>query len=1081
MSPGDWFVGHSKVGTFAIPKNYRDSIGPSGYYIEKRYGSLHLVEKGVLSTSCKLMPLSEESNRIVESFSDKESGSIETIYEIKRDDDVLLVILHKCDFVEYNKGTDNRITIYLEPVEENNMVGKGVTKRIRVPSKNDIVKKLTDLFIKNDSIFVQDVTDRGYLMIYGDRCAAELREMDPGLYLMKNIRDRNNDNPVYSMIQVYGNVKFILHENIWSEPKSSTEISVSTNKMYKTWEKYMECEMDIYMDKLKKYRLPYDDVYADGDELVFTFSQRPSFNMDDIDFKFISRSFIPSNEQMPETAEEIIYCLESVNRGIHLGKRIGGGGNRIRFAIPERMPEYGNYQNKDGILIISDLSLRVEHKRRNEVLLQLKNGHVPELNRVMAMCEPGYTDDRGRYEDKKSGKPTEKEIKEFLKINDENYRLNKQYEKAIDIALYTPDIALIQGPPGTGKTTLISYIVNKLRGGGKRVLVSSEQHTALNNMTDKIANSTNLPPFIVSRSRDGGEENSDDSIEKFQKKCIDFCKTKVNEVVDKGEDKNKEYESIVFISNCIHNIKKDDYSPESLDENLNLISEKLTEIEQYENMMVEINNLNRLKLTSSKESPEIADFKLDLELKLNLLKSYDASNFINRMGREEFDELQSFIIANNKAIKKLCGEEARTSDYLLDDAVREKLISDDPSAVESVFPIYSAYIEDVEKLLEAKSTDSKQYKKDIQFELTSIANKINTAMNEKRKTLNDIIETFSFLIRDEQNVKATVMKYTDVIGSTCAQANKAAAQTEDDHGSYHYVIIDEAARANPLDILIPLRMGSRVLMVGDHNQLPHYYEEEVIRKTEDNEEVTVDSYIKKSLFKILFENLSKSKLKFPRTVMLNEQHRMNPSICKFISDNFYQEGGGLISSKETEGYINDYGVFDRKSVVYIDIQHLIDIPPDGTAVDLRFEEKENRSYCRDCEINEIERILSEINKNTQKKPSVGIISFYKSQVKKIREMIDDSFPNMNNYSVETVDSCQGREYDISIISGVRSNSKDNLGFLQYLPGRINVSMSRAKRLLIFIGDSLTFDNNVFFRNYREYCQKNKEIGYYEKR
>lgn len=80
----------------------------------------------------------------------------------------------------------------------------------------------------------------------------------------------------------------------------------------------------------------------------------------------------------------------------------------------------------------------------------------------------------------------------------------------------------------------------------------------------------------------------------------------------------------------------------------------------------------------------------------------------------------------------------------------------------------------------------------------------------------------------------------------------------------------------------------------------------------------------------------------------------------------------------------------------------------------------------------------------------------------------------------TVDSYQGKEFDIVIVSGVRSNSyatpEKSLGFIQYSPSRINVSLSRAKKLLVVVADAGTYRKNEYFQKYLYYVEKE---GYYE--
>jgi superfamily I DNA and/or RNA helicase len=150
------------------------------------------------------------------------------------------------------------------------------------------------------------------------------------------------------------------------------------------------------------------------------------------------------------------------------------------------------------------------------------------------------------------------------------------------------------------------------------------------------------------------------------------------------------------------------------------------------------------------------------------------------------------------------------------------------------------------------------------------------------------------------------------------------------------------------------------------------------------------------------------------------------------------------------------------------------------------EERAGQSLQRETEATKIIKILEElVKKNPGRKLDVGIISFYKGQVDLIRDKLKDSFPdnvfaNKFDEMCNTVDSYQGKEFDIVIISGVRSNSYStavkSLGFIHNSPSRINVALSRAKKLLVMVGDVDTYRKNEYFQKFIYYVKKE---GFYE--
>ena len=145
------------------------------------------------------------------------------------------------------------------------------------------------------------------------------------------------------------------------------------------------------------------------------------------------------------------------------------------------------------------------------------------------------------------------------------------------------------------------------------------------------------------------------------------------------------------------------------------------------------------------------------------------------------------------------------------------------------------------------------------------------------------------------------------------------------------------------------------------------------------------------------------------------------------------------------------------------------------------------SKSRPCEVSVIKKELSKIlTANT--KFEIGIITFYSKQAELLKNMIDEEFPSdAHRISVGTVDAFQGKEFDVVILSAVRSNTETEMnkrvGFLNN-NNRLCVAFSRAKRLLITVGDSKTVahdGSNVIIEPLHELLKRSKQedIGYYE--
>jgi superfamily I DNA and/or RNA helicase len=308
---------------------------------------------------------------------------------------------------------------------------------------------------------------------------------------------------------------------------------------------------------------------------------------------------------------------------------------------------------------------------------------------------------------------------------------------------------------------------------------------------------------------------------------------------------------------------------------------------------------------------------------------------------------------------------------------------------------------------------------------------------------------------------------------------------------YDYVIIDEAARSNPLDLLIPMCMGKKVILVGDHKQLPHMVESDVVNAVIDKtKDESVKQVLEESLFMRLFHKVreadeeanKKNNIKISRTCTLNEQFRMHSAICDLINV-FYKEEQlrpACEQGKERDFDLkkqHNLNLYNNKPLVWIDVPITEKTPA----------EKGGISKSRPCEVSVVKKELAKIlSANTDY--DIGIITFYSKQAQLIKEMIDDEFPSeTHRISVGTVDAFQGKEFDVVILSSVRSNmetdSKKRVGFLNN-NNRLCVAFSRAKRLLVTVGDSNTVAGNddvTYVEPLKELFERSKQedVGYYE--
>ena len=307
-------------------------------------------------------------------------------------------------------------------------------------------------------------------------------------------------------------------------------------------------------------------------------------------------------------------------------------------------------------------------------------------------------------------------------------------------------------------------------------------------------------------------------------------------------------------------------------------------------------------------------------------------------------------------------------------------------------------------------------------------------------------------------------------------------------GSAHHLLegmkfgtlfIDEAAQALEAACWIPMRRASRVILAGDHCQLPP----------------TVKSIaaLRAGLGKTLMERIAENK---PEVVtLLKIQYRMNDEIMRFSSDWFY---GGKVESAPQIKYrsVLDYDhpitwidTSNEENQITIEGE---DSPEDSASTsssasasnqnsDLNFKEQfVGESFGR---INKAEAELTlltlaeyftKISKRRvlEERIDVGIISPYRAQVQYLKKLIKkyEFFkPYRRLISVNTVDGFQGQERDVILISLVRSNDEGQIGFLKDLR-RMNVAMTRARMKLIILGNKDTMTQHPFYKKLWEYVE-----------
>lgn len=262
------------------------------------------------------------------------------------------------------------------------------------------------------------------------------------------------------------------------------------------------------------------------------------------------------------------------------------------------------------------------------------------------------------------------------------------------------------------------------------------------------------------------------------------------------------------------------------------------------------------------------------------------------------------------------------------------------------------------------------------------------------------------------------------------------------------LFIDEAAQALEAACWIPIRKADRVILAGDHCQLPPT--------------VKAPEALRAGLGHTLMQTIVKNK---PDTVsLLKLQYRMNDEIMRFSSEWFY---GGMLQSAPEVKY---------RSILDFDTP-IEWINTEGLDCN---EEFIGENYGRinkseaELSIEQLKGYITKIGRERflDERIDVGMISPYKAQVQYLRRLVrNDAFfkPYRQAITINTVDGFQGQERDVILISLVRANEEGQIGFLNDLR-RMNVAITRARMKLILLGDASTLTRHAFYKKLYTYIE-----------
>ena len=629
-----------------------------------------------------------------------------------------------------------------------------------------------------------------------------------------------------------------------------------------------------------------------------------------------------------------------------------------------------------------------------------------------------------------------KELNDFKQFDESSIlSLNSSQKEAVIRALNAKDLCLLQGPPGTGKTSVIAELIwqHIRRNQKSRVLLTSETNLAVDNALEKLMNERNENPrmarfaTLIKPLRFG-------RIEKLEEEGRQYSLDRIHKWIGMPDEREETFDDEVLDREELDADTFDE--PDTSDPSDNIIQKWMNRI------------AGRAKNSDPRYAEALKDWTMGLVMPDQATKVMFADMYME----------------NVNVVGSTCSSTGS--------------------------PVFAFEYQEVFKHMTKQQVQS----------LVKVIPMLSQA-SPNLKHLENLLSSINITIDPTdvgfENLKKTISSMGSIV--------------------FDAVIMDEASKATPPELLLPLCFGRKSIVIGDHKQLPPMlnefsFREALLNLGSEKARILSDeidrNFVETSQFKRLITNPAVSP-----TIKstFNVQYRMHPFINDvirqfYLDDNQIGLTCGLDSSRVNSPDLNDpqsrFHGFAYRGFITPQI-HTIWVNVDAP------ERTDGTSKVNDTEVDAINLILrilkhsqgfdeymdhwDNVNKSGEKE--IGVISFYGKQVRQIREKVRPEARRLGiPVRLNTVDKFQGMERNIVIVSTVRSSkaeidhvirSNRDAGFAKS-PERLNVALSRARRLLIVVGNKEFFsqirDNkgNYLYQNaINQIAENGKVIDYSE--
>ena len=631
-------------------------------------------------------------------------------------------------------------------------------------------------------------------------------------------------------------------------------------------------------------------------------------------------------------------------------------------------------------------------------------------------------------------------------------------QAAIEAGIATPDYSLVLGPPGTGKTTVILEWVRYFVAQGKRILVTSQNNKAVDNVLERlisepgfeclrIGNETKISSALSDVLLDnkaaelqqqlfGGNDLLFDYVDNALT-YIGYLQTNTEAVLATYNHCRK---TEVYVSNAQADVNRERNRYEGLLKKFNQAQKQRTAQQQAMEDLIQREPKGFMKVVTG---------PFYWLAKRRLTKQIDSAKEIEAEQQQSLDESLAALNNFEVALKDKLSQQAVFVEQWLSIESRHPgnyQGVEHAGKVDSAVPMIR--IPTINELLVQAGVITSEA--DERTNETSSAPFLASleALRDNLRNLKQAVARWFEKIRNEreQSLYPLLLEKVNVVGATCIGINTKALFRNID---FDVVIVDEAGQIQVHNLIVPLSRCDKAILVGDHKQIRPIVNDDI--RLELDMQLGSDSdaqYYEKSWFEILWERAPDS-----RRYMLDTQFRCPSEISDFVSKAFYENQYYAGENKKNSKPLLK---FCPSPMIWLDT----------SVIKNNHEQRKQKGF--NGNMTETNIVVEVLRRAIAEQPEllaereIGIIVPYRVHVEQIKRRIKTlqqkhELPDLEiplNELVASVDSFQGQERKLIIFACSRSNKYGNVGFLRAWQ-RVNVAVTRAKRQLIIIGNSDT--------------------------